>query len=364
MWVPSSADSRQSRSLRSPVRRPPAARRRRARPGLEILGDRFLLSSFAAPVPISASIGPQPSRSHQEDETVKLFVLGPRDAPMIAGREGQFTIIKESSGKADAGDSDLITLTSGDGQTVFPDRPFKLRKGRFTVHVALDKADSTTLIASEGSVAGTSRSFTVYAAAADSLSLSVPSVVTSGDGFPVTVTAYDRYGNIATGYQGTVTLTSSDGQAVSPNTVSFSSSSTTPGVATVTATLDQAGTTKLTATAGWLKATSNKIVIQPAAAASITVSVPSTVTAGVPSNATITPKYAFAHTTDGIGNPTSTDGQSPVSGQGRDALTGSHVSLMDRSSPGHRVRPPAGLFTRSPVFQGMRLATPAPARGQ
>ena len=38
--------------------------------------------------------------------------------------------------------------------------------------------------------------------------------------------------------------------------------------------------------------------------------------AGVPFNATITPKDAFGNTTDDIGNLTSTDGQGLVSGRG------------------------------------------------
>ena len=168
------------------------------------------------------------------DKAVKLVIIGPKGAFMTAGHLSPFTIIaEEASGKVDKGDNQIFTLTSSDGQTVYPYRAIGLKKGRAIVRVALDKADSTTLVASEGPVTGTSRSFTVYAAAAASLSLASPSPETAGNAFPVTETAYDRYGNIATGYSGTATLTSSDGQQVSPSTLSFNPSSTTPGVATV-----------------------------------------------------------------------------------------------------------------------------------
>ncbi len=52
--------------------------------------------------------------------------------------------------------------------------------------------------------------FEVQGAAISQLILSAPSNVTAGASFSVTVTALDSSGNVATGYTGTVTFTSSD----------------------------------------------------------------------------------------------------------------------------------------------------------
>jgi Ca2+-binding RTX toxin-like protein len=62
----------------------------------------------------------------------------------------------------------------------------------------------------------------------------------------VTVTAWDAFGNVATGYRGKVHLTSSDGQAKLPNDYAFTSSDA--GVHTFSATLNSAGNQWLTAT--------------------------------------------------------------------------------------------------------------------
>ena len=42
--------------------------------------------------------------------------------------------------------------------------------------------------------------------------------------FDVTVTAYDNYGNVATGYTGTITFTSSDPYAALPGAYTFQAS--------------------------------------------------------------------------------------------------------------------------------------------
>ena len=120
-----------------------------------------------------------------------------------------------------------------------------------TTSIVLDQADTTTLKAIDAAgLTGTSGKITVNPAAAASFSVGAPSTVTAGADFTITVTTLDAYGNVATGYRGTATLTSSDGPTVSPITVTFGDQDATPGVASVTAALDKAGTTTLTATAG------------------------------------------------------------------------------------------------------------------
>ncbi len=70
-----------------------------------------------------------------------------------------------------------------------------------------------------------------------------PSSVTAGVSGSVTVTAYDAYGDVATGYAGLVHFTSSDGQAVLPADSTLSS-----GTGTFTVTLVTAGSQSITAT--------------------------------------------------------------------------------------------------------------------
>ena len=70
-----------------------------------------------------------------------------------------------------------------------------------------------------------------------------PSSTTAGIANSATVTAYDAYGNEATGYTGTVAITSSDSQAVLPANAGL-----TYGVGSFTVTLETAGTQSITAT--------------------------------------------------------------------------------------------------------------------
>jgi hypothetical protein len=61
----------------------------------------------------------------------------------------------------------------------------------------------------------------VSAAAATHFVLTAPSTARSGAAFTVTVTAMDAYGNIATGYTGTVHFQSTDGRAILPGNYTF-----------------------------------------------------------------------------------------------------------------------------------------------
>ena len=83
-----------------------------------------------------------------------------------------------------------------------------------TASITLYDAETTTLQATMGPVVGTSPSFSVSPASASTLTVTgFPSPTTAGAAHNVTVTAYDAYGNVATGYTGTVHFTSSDPQS-------------------------------------------------------------------------------------------------------------------------------------------------------
>src|SRR5262249_8206843 len=136
-----------------------------------------------------------------------------------------------------------------------------------------------------------------------------PSPVTAGTGSSFSVTAKDAFGNTATGYTGTVRITSSDGQASLP-----ANSTLTNGTGTFSATLKTAGAQSLTATdtvSSSITGSQTGITVNPAAASTFVVAgFPSSVTAGTAGSFTVTAKDAFGNTVTGYGGTvhfTSTD---------------------------------------------------------
>jgi hypothetical protein len=88
-----------------------------------------------------------------------------------------------------------------------------------------DKAESIILLfTASGLVKTQSNSITVSPAAASSLSIVAPTLDTARKPFSATVTAYDPYGNVATGYRGTVHFISTDRGAVLPANYTFTTS--------------------------------------------------------------------------------------------------------------------------------------------
>jgi hypothetical protein len=74
----------------------------------------------------------------------------------------------------------------------------------------LKTAGSYTLTATAGTISGTSGSLTVVPSDARYFTVTAPPAATTGNPFNVTVTAFDHFGNVATGYTGTVKLSSTD----------------------------------------------------------------------------------------------------------------------------------------------------------
>src|SRR5207253_2761805 len=119
-----------------------------------------------------------------------------------------------------------------------------LSDGVGTFGVTLDTAGSTSVTATDtGDSALTgSNDLAVDPAAAASFQVSTPDGVTAGTPFDITVTALDAFGNTATGYAGTVQVTSSDGTAVLPASATLNN-----GVGSFSVTLDTAGSAGVTA---------------------------------------------------------------------------------------------------------------------
>jgi N-acetylneuraminic acid mutarotase len=138
--------------------------------------------------------------------------------------------------------------------------------------------------AADSALAG-STSVAVSAAAASQLRLSAPAFVTADVPFAFTVSARDRFGNVAAGYRGTVQLTSSDGTPLGPD---YAFTATDGGQHAFSATLPAVGAVTLTAAdagAGFT-ASATVNVTEPAAGFLFT-AVPSAVTAGEPFAVTV-----------------------------------------------------------------------------
>jgi hypothetical protein len=170
-----------------------------------------------------------------------------------------------------------------------------------TASITLFDAGTTTLTASQGTVAGTSGAFTVSAAGADTFVLPTPSTQNAGTAFEETITAVDAYGNTASGFGGGQTLTfggpssSPDGTAASyPDSVTF-----TNGVGTASITLFDAGTTTLTASQGTVAGASGAFTVSAAAASSLVLPTPSTQNAGTAFDETVTAVDAYGNTASG-----------------------------------------------------------------
>jgi len=93
-------------------------------------------------------------------------------------------------------------------------------------------------------------------APAVSFAVAAPSTVTAGASFNVNIAALDGNGNFTTGFTGPVTLTGSDGQAMTPTSVNL-----VDGVGVASITLDAPETVTLSAGAGVIEGASNNITV-------------------------------------------------------------------------------------------------------
>lgn len=128
-----------------------------------------------------------------------------------------------------------------------------------------------------------------------------PSTSSAGVAGTFAVTIRDIFGNIDTGYRGTVQLSSTDSQAVLPGPYTFTAAD--GGTHSFSATLKTAGTQSLTVTdttTGSLTATQTGITVNPASANTVTVAgFPSPTNAGVAHNFTITARDPYGNLATG-----------------------------------------------------------------
>jgi predicted RNA methylase len=238
-------------------------------------------------------------------------------APATATAGSSFTVTvtaKDAFGNVATGYSSTVHFTSSDGQAVLPANS-TLTNGVGTFSATLKTAGSRTVTATDtvtSSITG-SATVTVNPAAASSFTVTAsPTTVTAGTSTSVTVTAKDAFGNVATGYAGTVHFTSSDGQAVLPANATL-----TNGVGTFSATLKTAGSRTVTATDTVTSSITGAatVTVNPAAAATLVLSAPASVTRNTPFSVTVTAKDAYGNVATGYSGTvhfTSSDGQATL----------------------------------------------------
>ena len=177
----------------------------------------------------------------------------------------------------------------------------------FTSGVTLVTAGSQTVTATDTvtpSITGTSGNITVTAAGATHLTVTAPGSVTAGSPFSVTVTAKDQFGNLATGYTGTIHFTKSDGGAGSSVPANYTFVAGDSGAHTFTngAMLVTAGIQTITATdtaQPAITGTSGNITVTAAGATHFSVTAPGSVTAGNPFSVTVTAEDQFGNVATG-----------------------------------------------------------------
>jgi hypothetical protein len=243
-------------------------------------------------------------------------------SPTVAGTPGDFTVTAlDQLGEAVTGYTGTVHFSSSDPQAVLPgDYAFTAADaGMHAFRATLETAGTQSLTATDTqmpAVTGTQDGIEVDPAAASTLSVSgFPSPAQAGTGAYVLVQALDPYGNVASGYTGTVHLSSTDPQAYLDPDYTYTAADA--GQHYFVVFLFTAGTRSLTAidtATPSLTGTQSGILVTPADAAWFVVSnfTPDPVTAGQAGTFTVTAIDAFGNVATGYTGTvhfSSSDGQ-------------------------------------------------------
>jgi hypothetical protein len=182
-------------------------------------------SNFPTVNPLQASYGGYHDAFVAKIKVTTHFrIIAP--ASSTAGAPFSFTVVAlDQNNNIDTSFPGVVHFTSPDGGATLPaDYTFTAQdNGVHTFSATLTKAGDQPITVAEaidGTVSGTA-TVTVSPAAASHFAVSAPATVTANSSFSVTVTALDPYNNVATGYPGTVGLSSTDNSATLPAQYTF-----------------------------------------------------------------------------------------------------------------------------------------------
>jgi hypothetical protein len=205
----------------------------------------------------------------------------------------------DGSNNVDPGYTGTVHFTSTDARALLPaDVNFTpADAGVKTFHVTLESPGLQTITATDtvdGTILGSANVNFAY-----HLQITAPAGTTAGAPFSFVVTALDALNNVIPTYTGTVQFTSTDGQATLPPSYAFTSGAggdngvhTFSGVTLRTAgvqTISVADPATSSATG------STPVAVSPGAAAVFAITCPSTATAGVAFNLTVTVEDAYGN---------------------------------------------------------------------
>jgi hypothetical protein len=240
---------------------------------------------------------------------VTHFVVTGFPSPIVAGTASTFTITAEDDlGRTFAGYRGTVHFSSSDPLAAFPaDYTFAAAdNGRAVFPAALFTSGTQSITATDtttASITGTQAGIVVQPTVAVALTVSgFPSPTTAGMVQAFTVTARDRYGNVATGYRGVVHFTSSDPLVSAGNGLpaDYPFVAGDNGVHVFMGTLKTAGTQSLTAMDTGTAAITGMqlgIVVTPLAATALVVTgFPSPFDAGDPGAFMVTAKDIYGNT--------------------------------------------------------------------
>jgi hypothetical protein len=177
----------------------------------------------------------QPSFSNSGGFAAKITGINPAGSLSVSGFPSTTTAgvsqtltvaALNTNGTVNTNYTGTVHFTSSDPHAVLPaDYTFTAAdQGVHTFSATLKTAGSQSITATDtatGSITGSESSITIKPAAASQFLLVAPSSVKSGKAFGLTLTVEDAYGNVVTGYVGTVHFTSSDGTATLPMDYTF-----------------------------------------------------------------------------------------------------------------------------------------------
>jgi sugar lactone lactonase YvrE len=315
------------------------------------LGSGVLTSTFTGKksgiVSVSASISNQVLSGKSDLEVTpdaaSSLLLSGMPAEKTAGQGFSVSISAlDSNGNRAVDYAGIPVFTSSDAAAILPGND-PLTSGSGSRSITFKTAGNHTLVASDGTLSVTSPVISITPAAAASLSFqAIPSSALAGSPFPYSLRALDAFGNIATGYSGTIQLSSTDSKANLPSSPVLSS-----GVANFSTILKSSGSQTLSVGDGTLTAESSPINVNPDAysPAQTQISVSSSsVSSGESITVKLTPRDLY-----GNKNPSGLEDGSGI------AFTSSLIG--GTGSFGPVIAQPDGTFTS--VFTGNRAGAAA-----
>jgi hypothetical protein len=210
-----------------------------------------------------------------------------------------------------------IDFSSTDLQAVLPGSyTFTLADhGVHTFDLTLKTAGAhdVTLTGDLGTQTGT---VDVAPAAADHFEFDAATSTTAGDAFDVTVRAIDPFGNLATGFLGTVEFATNDPHAAAGLPTDYTFTPADAGAHTFTGgvTLVTAGTQTVTVTADDFPTVTSSVSVSPAAASQLAVAAPATAGAGNAIDVTVTALDPFGNQATGFTGTVQFASTDPIAG--------------------------------------------------